>query len=101
MPEISSQELHIASFIVHCWPDHLEAVKATIDESEGLETGAESPEGKLVVIAEGYHQRRLLEAMELLESQPGVLECILVYHEFMSAAEAGHQMLDLNNTQQL
>lgn len=99
MSDTSSDELHIASFIVHCWPDHLEAVKARIDKTEGLETGAESPEGKLVVIAEGPHQQRLLETVELLESQPGVLECILVYHELMSAAEAGHEMIDLKQTQ--
>ncbi|KPP98062.1 chaperone NapD [Marinobacter sp. HL-58] len=99
MSDTSSEELHIASFIVHCWPDHLDAIKAQIDQTEGLETGAESPEGKLVVIAEGPHQQRLLETVELLESQPGVLECILVYHELMSAAEAGHEMIDLKQTQ--
>lgn len=99
MPEQSTDELHIASFIVHCWPDHMEAVKAQIEKAEGLETGAESADGKLVVIAEGPHQRRLLETVELLESQPGVLECILVYHELMSAAEAGHEMIDLQKTQ--
>lgn len=99
MSDQPREELHIASFIVHCWPDHLEAIKAQINRTEGLETGAESPEGKLVVIAEGPHQQRLLETVELLESQPGVLECILVYHELMSAAEANHQMIDLNKTQ--
>lgn len=99
MSDQSREELHIASFIVHCWPDHLETIKARVNRTEGLETGAESPEGKLVVIAEGPHQQRLLETVELLESQPGVLECILVYHELMSAAEASHQMIDLNKTQ--
>jgi nitrate reductase NapD len=99
MPENSASELHIASFIVHCWPDHLAAIKSLIERTEGLETGAESPDGKLVVIAEGPHQQRLLETVELLESQPGVLECILVYHELMSAAEAGHQMIDLTQPQ--
>lgn len=99
MSELSTDELHIASFIVHCWPDHLTAIKVKVNQTEGLETGAESPEGKLVVIAEGPHQGRLLETMELLESQPGVLECILVYHELMSVAEANHEMIDLNKTQ--
>lgn len=101
MPEQTPEEIHIASFIVHCWPDYLDAVKAEIEKTEGLETGAESPDGKLVVLAEGPHQRHLLETVELLESQPGVLECILVYHELMSAAEAGHEMIDLNKTQQI
>jgi nitrate reductase NapD len=99
MPEQVTEELHIASFIVHCWPDYLAAVKSQIDKAEGLEIGAESPDGKLVVIAEGPHQRRLLETVELLESQPGVLECILVYHELMSATEAGHEMIDFQKTQ--
>jgi len=99
MPEVSAEELHIASFIVHCWPDHLEALKARVIETEGLETGAESREGKLVVIVEGSHERRLLDTIELLESQPGVLECILVYHERMSVAEASHQMIVLKEAQ--
>lgn len=99
MSESAIDELHIASFIVHCWPDHLESLKAQIQEIEGLEAGAESPEGKLVVIAEGPDQQYLLETMELLESHPGVLECILVYHELMSATEANHEMLVVNQTQ--
>lgn len=99
MPEDAADELHIASFIVHCWPDHLESLKAQIEETEGLEAGAESPEGKLVVVAEGPHQQYLLETMELLESHPGVLECILVYHELMSATEASHEMMAVHQTQ--
>jgi periplasmic nitrate reductase NapD len=99
MPEELAEELHIASFIVHCWPERLDAIKATIDKTRGLETGAESSEGKLVVIVEGHHQRRLLEAMEMLESQEGVLECILVYHETMSAAESGHRLIGRDGKQ--
>jgi nitrate reductase NapD len=99
MPDQAAEELHIASFIVHCWPDQLEAIKAQVDGADGLETGAESPEGKLIVIAEGPHQSRLLETVELLESQPGVLECILVYHEHMTAGEADHQMIALTQAQ--
>lgn len=93
MTDTSENELHIASFIVHCRPQQLEAVVAAVAAADNLEVGTESPRGKVVVVAEGTHQQALLQAMETIESLPGVLECILVYHEIMGATEAGHELL--------
>lgn len=93
MSDQASPELHIASFIVHCRPPAIESVVSHVSRLDKLEIGTSSPEGKLVVLAEGTHQQDLLEAMEAIESLEGVLECILVYHEVLSTAEASHQLI--------
>lgn len=97
MPNDSAQETHIASFVLHVLPDRLEDLANLIEQTPMLEEGARSEAGKLVVLAESRDQQALIEAMETLESLPGVLECILVYHEVMSVTEAGQQLITLSH----
>ncbi|MET4027176.1 nitrate reductase NapD [Marinobacter sp. MBR-99] len=93
MHESPNAEIHIASFLVHVRPESLDAVLELLEATPGLEEGTRDPLGKLVVLAEGTSHQDLLNAMELVESAPGVLECILVYHEVMSPEEARQQLI--------
>ncbi|WP_167392866.1 chaperone NapD [Marinobacter shengliensis] len=93
MPESTNAEIHIASFLVHVRPESLDAVLELLEATPGLEEGTRDPMGKLVVLAEGASHQDLLNAMELIENAPGVLECILVYHEVMSPEEARQQLI--------
>lgn len=93
MPDSQKAEIHIASFLVHVRPESLDAVLELLEHTPGLEEGTRDPIGKLVVLAEGSSHQDLLGAMELIESAPGVLECILVYHEVMSPEEARQQLI--------
>lgn len=99
MHEQERDELHVASFLVHVRPEQLAVVTDLLAATPGLEEGTKDPMGKLVVLAEGASLQDLLAAMELIESVPGVLECILVYHEVMSAEEAKQQLIPTGQVQ--
>ncbi|GGC80622.1 chaperone NapD [Marinobacter halophilus] len=99
MHEQERDELHVASFLVHVRPEQLTAVISLLAITSGLEEGTTDPSGKLVVLAEGACHQDLLAAMELIESVPGVLDCILVYHEVMSVEEAKQQLIPTGQVQ--
>lgn len=99
MHDQKQDELHVASFLVHVRPERLTAVTDMLAETPGLEEGTQDPSGKLVVLAEGAGHQDLLVAMERIESIAGVIDCILVYHEVMSADEAKQQLIPTGQAQ--
>ena len=65
--------LHIASLLVHCRPQWLDAVKANLGLLPGVELHQHSPAGKLVVVLEADHERDILATLEHIQQLPGVL----------------------------
>lgn len=99
-------DIHIASYIVHVRPEEKAALLEFIRSNRALECragdedgaeGSENAEGKLVLVAEAPDQGRILDDMDALEQQPGVLACTLVYHEVMTRAEADHELIAADN----
>lgn len=76
--------LHIASLLVHCRPELLEAVKRNLVLMPGTELHQENAAGKLVVVLEAEHESRILEAIGHIQQIPGVLNAALIYHELLS-----------------
>lgn len=76
--------LHIASLLVHCRPELLEAVKRNLVLLPGVELHQESAAGKLVVVLEAEHESRILDTIGHIQQMPGVLNAALIYHELLS-----------------
>ena len=76
--------LHIASLLVHCRPELLDAVKANLALLAGLELHQESPVGKIVVVLEAEHESRILDTINHIQQLPGVLNAALIYHELLT-----------------
>lgn len=76
--------LHIASLLVHCRPELLDAVKANLALLAGLELHQESPAGKIVVVLEAEHESRILDTINHIQQLPGVLNAALIYHELLT-----------------
>lgn len=76
--------LHIASLLVHCRPELLEAVKRNLVLLPGIELHQESAAGKLVVVLEAEHESRILDTIGHIQQMPGVLNAALIYHELLS-----------------
>lgn len=76
--------LHIASLLVHCRPDLLEAVKRNLVLLPGTELHQESAAGKVVVVLEAEHENRILETISHIQQMPGVLNAALIYHELLT-----------------
>ncbi len=76
--------LHIASLLVHCRPELLEAVKQNLVLLPGTELHQESAAGKLVVVLEADHEKQILGTIDHIQQLPGVLNAALIYHELLT-----------------
>ncbi|MDX1633974.1 MAG: chaperone NapD [Marinobacter sp.] len=88
MPE----QCHIASLLVHVRPDASQGLMDYLAAHRDIEVHAASPEGKLVLVVERSRPDGITDALEQLAGQPGVVNCVLIYHESMTAME-GDQVL--------
>ena len=84
---MSLNEVHISSLVVHCAPEHLETIKAQINQVENAEIYGDSPEGKIVVVMETENQGFITDNIEAINNLPNVLSTVLVYHQIESALD--------------
>lgn len=93
MPEPQMPEsIQIASLIVHTRPELLDAVKANLMRLPNLEVHQQSAQGKLVVVLEAEHEASILDNLNAIQSLPGVLNAVLIYHEIVESPE--HPQID-------
>ncbi|AFU98331.1 chaperone NapD [Simiduia agarivorans] len=71
--------LHIASLIVQCLPAAQAPLKLLIESHPGAEVGAEAS-GKLVVVIEATHTQQIMDFIDRVQLEAGVLSATLVYH---------------------
>ncbi len=76
--------LHIASLLVHCRPELLEAVKRNLVLLPRTELHQESAAGKVVVVLEAEDESLILDTISHIQQIPGVLNAALIYHELLS-----------------
>lgn len=82
-------QLHIASLIAHVRQEQLALVREWLlqqpQQGIGIEIHAESPLGKLVIVTESSEEKAIVNLLDELREQKGVLNAALVYHEYLSA----------------
>lgn len=79
--------LHIASLIAHVRPEKMASLKQWIASAGQLEIHAESEQGKLVLVTESNAEQAIVQILDELRAQPGVLNAALVYHEQIALDE--------------
>lgn len=84
--QASAAPLHIASAIAHARPEFLRSVKSWLSGLSCVEIHAENAQGKLVVVIEAESEREILQVLDGLAAQPGMLGAALVYHEILTGA---------------
>ncbi len=84
---MSLNEVHISSLVVHVLPQHLESIKAQIEEFENAEVFGSSPEGKMVVVLETENQGFITDTIDAINNLPNVLSTVLVYHQIETDLE--------------
>lgn len=75
-----SQEVHISSLLVHVRPEGLQSLTAALANRPGVEIYAQDPSGKLVLVLETEHERHIVETIDFIEQQQGVLAVSMSYH---------------------
>ena len=76
---MQTDELHIASLVVHAAPARLAVVEQTLRELPGCCLHASSPAGKLVVTLEQPSAEAMTDAVLAIQRLAGVLSASLVY----------------------
>lgn len=74
--------MNISSVIVIPHPDHIEAVRLRLQEVDGVELHAVSPEGKMIVTVEADDDRTTTGTYEYISQLDGVLSASMVYHQY-------------------
>ncbi len=77
-------EVHISSLVVHVVPQHLAAIKQTIESFAGAEIYGESAAGKLVVVIETQNQGYITDTIDAINQLDHVLSTALVFHQIES-----------------
>ncbi len=80
-------EYHVASFVVQASPENLTDIEERINQIEGAETHAVSPEGKIVFTIEDCNQNNIGKKIDELKYLQGVLSLAPVYHQFLPDEE--------------
>lgn len=75
----SDASLHVASLIVHCLPAAQGPLRLLIESQPGAEVGAEA-NGKLVVLLETRQSQQIMDFIDRIQLEAGVLAANLVYH---------------------
>ena len=74
-------EVHISSLVVHVSPEHLDEIKAQIEQFDNAEIYGSSPEGKIIVVLETENQGFVTDTIEEINNITNVLGTALVYHQ--------------------
>lgn len=96
LKDVSSQieQLHIASLVAHVRPERLIAVREWVTQHPHqdihIEIHAENAQGKFVLVTESTEEKAIVNFLDELRAQSGVLNAALVYHEYLSQ----HDLLD-------
>lgn len=85
---MTSETLHIASFIIHARPEHLQGTADWLSTQSDCELRGEDASGKLVVVVESLQEQRVLELIDSAQMLPGVLGAALVYHQMLDPQTA-------------
>lgn len=74
-----TEELHIASLVVHAAPRRLVSISDFVSAMPGAVVHASSPKGKLVVTLEALSSEAVTQGVSTIQRLDGVLSAALVY----------------------
>lgn len=75
-----TEELHISSIVVHCRPEHADALSRQILALNCEIAPTEDSRSRLIVLVERSTVRQVADVLDTLQALPGVLSALLVYH---------------------
>ena len=77
-------EYHVASFVAHAIPSHLEQVKDDIAALLGTEIHGVSEQGKIVFTVEANNQKTIARVIDQLKTHTGLFSLAPIYHQFLN-----------------
>jgi nitrate reductase NapD len=80
--------MNISSVIVIPRPEQVDKVVALLQQHDGVEVAAVSPEGKIIVTIEADGDRATVQTYEAVSLMDGVMSAAMVYHQKEDNPEA-------------
>ena len=72
--------MHITSFLILCRPENRHSVRAATAALPGVEIHYCGDNGKIVAVAESASESHITDALQTLQTMPGVVAANLMYH---------------------
>lgn len=76
--------MDISSVIVSAKPDRGAALKARLEEMDGVEVHVVSEDGRMIATIEADSEKDTVKTFELIGQMPGVLAVSMAYHQIES-----------------
>jgi periplasmic nitrate reductase NapD len=83
-----SDSVHIASLLIHAFPDKCAAVENSILGIEGSEIAHTNEDGRLIVTLETNSEANIVQTLTDIQLLTGVVSASLVYHQTDGEPEA-------------
>ena len=87
-----NDKIHISSLVVQLRPERLEAVSAWCNALDKTEVHATDPRGILILVLEASGQREIMDVIDRLREEDGVIDVSMVYHHVESAQELDREV---------
>ena len=78
-PNVPPRQVEIVSLIVSTWPQHLDAVSASVHALGNVEVHGRDPKGKLIVVLEEASQGAVGAKVNVISGLPHVLSAVMVF----------------------
>lgn len=92
-PDPARDEIHIASLLVHVFPDRIAPVLGELARVDQAQVHAVSDDGKLVLTLETDSSGAMSDRIAEIQQLAGVVSAVLVYH-CADSAEAMNKEFD-------
>jgi periplasmic nitrate reductase NapD len=87
-----NDKIHISSLMVQLRPYRLEAISAWCSALDKAEVHATDPRGILILVLEASGQREIMNVIDRLREEAGVIDVSMVYHHVESAQELDREV---------
>lgn len=81
----NDDNVHISSLLVQLQPERIGTISERCHACGHVEVHATDPQGKMVLVLETPNQQEIVEFIDWLQREKGVLSVSLVYHHVESA----------------
>ncbi|MCC5874552.1 MAG: chaperone NapD [Gammaproteobacteria bacterium] len=85
---MTAPSCHVVGAIARVQPASAADVRRWVEREPGAEVATSNEEGTLVLVLEGPDDAAVVDIMERLRNEPGVLDVQFVYHQIVEGAEA-------------
>ncbi|MGH1361889.1 MAG: chaperone NapD [Burkholderiaceae bacterium] len=73
---------NICGCLVHAVPESVSSARLALDQMPGVETHAQTTDGRFVVVVEDTEQSTAAETIMAMHQIPGIVSVTLSYHHF-------------------